>query len=255
MTDEMQYIYYVYNPTMWWFDSYGNYNLDGLGVPHLLCKIGRTTQTPQQRLRQYNGENTGMPKPYRYKLLMRVNDCVAAESRVHKILKEQLRHCHQGAPGLGTEWFFATDDIIHTIFSTIIRDEFEGEFVDPPLPNPLHMMPEDIRKIVEKEDITTSREYAEAREKFGLPSEPWGTESAYYYLASGPRGHVSIGEFLEKLRRDKVRTASEYSDLINYHPECKFFPSLDNIVDGYYEGFKSFTEIVDRHFPQRRIRR
>lgn len=254
MSNEMQYIYLIHNTTMWWFDNHGIYNLDGLGIPYLLCKIGLTTQTPQQRLAQYNVENTGMPKPYRYKLLMRVNDCRGAETRVKNILTENGRHCRQGAPGLGTEWFFATYDIVHTIFSTIIRDEFEGEFVDPPLPNPLHMMSADIRKIVEKEDLTTSVLYAEAREKFGLPPEPWGTESAYSYL-NPIAATVMIGEFLAKLKKENKLTPSSYQDLINHHVESRHYPSLDNIADGYFEGFKSFTEIVEKNFPQRRIRR
>jgi len=248
---EPQYIYLIYNTTMWWFDNNGIYNLDGLGTSHHLCKIGLTTQTPQQRLSQYNVENTGMPKPYRYKLLMRVNNCKAAEIRVKKILKEHGRWCHQGAPGLGTEWFFATYDVIHTIFSTIIREEFEGEFVDPPLPNPLHMMPEDIRTIVEREELTTSKLYAAAMETFGLPPEPWGTESPYYYLGTQAQGHTPIGVLVEKLNRENVKTPSAYESMLAYHPECKFFPSLDNIADGYYEGFKSFTEIVEKHLPQR----
>lgn len=254
MSDEIQYIYCVYNPSKWWFDNHGLFNQDGLGTPHRLCKIGLTTQTPQERLNGYNFKNTGEPKAFRYKLLMRVNNCRGAETRVHKILKEQGRHCHPDAPGLGTEWFFATEDMIRTIFSTIIHDEFEGEFVNPPLPNPMHMMPEDIRKIVEDNELTTSRLYAEAMEKFGLPSDPWGQESAYYYLNPDMRGHSQLtpmGVFLDKLRRENVKTPSSYESMLAYHPECRLFPSLDNIVDGYFEGFKSFTELIDRHFPQR----
>lgn len=248
---EPQYIYSIFNPTMWWCDDHGTYNLDGIGTPHHLYKIGRTTQTPQERLNGYNGKNTGMPKPYRYKLLMQVNDCIGAEGRVHKILKDQGRWCHQGAPGLGTEWFFATEEMIHTIFSTIIRDEFEGEFVDPPLPNPLHMMPEDILTIVKRERLTTSKLYAAAMETFGLPPEPWGTESPYYYLGTQAQGHTPIGVLVEKLAQEGVRTASAYTQMLVQHPDCKHFPSLDNIADGYYEGFKSFTEIVEKHLPQR----
>lgn len=255
MSDKMQYIYLIWNPSKWWFDNHGIYNQDGLGIPYPLCKIGLTEkQTPKERLAQYNGKNTGEPKAFRYKLLMRVNDCAAAEIMVKKILKEEGRWCRPNAPGLGTEWFFATYDIVHTIFTTIIRDKFEGEFVEPPLPNPLHMIPEDIRKIVENEKLTTSVLYAEAREKFGLPPEPWGTESAYSYL-NPIAATVTIGEFLAKLRIGDRLTPSSYENLINYHVECRHYPSLDNIADGYFEGFKSFTEIVEKNFPQRSRRR
>jgi hypothetical protein len=245
----MQYIYLIWNPSKWWFDNHGVYNQDGLGIPYPLCKIGLTKQTPQERLKGYNGKNTGEPKAFRYKLLMRVNDCDAAETRVKNILTKEGRWCHPDAPGLGREWFFATYDIVHTIFTTIIRDEFEGEFVEPPLPNPLHMMPEDIRKVIEKEGLTTSLRYAAAREEFGLPPEPWGSTSPYYYL--NPLSAVmSIQIFLEKLKKENVRTASKYEDMVNQH-DCIYYPSLDNIADGYFEGFKSFTEIVEKSIPQR----
>lgn len=260
MTDEstLQYIYFCYNTTMWWFDNHGIPNLDGIGVPHHLCKIGLTTQRPQDRLSSYNGSNTGMPKPYRFKLVMRVNDCNAAETRVHNILKEQGRWCHQGAPGLGTEWFFATEDMIETIFSTIIRVEFNGEFVDPPLPNPVNMMAEDIRKIVKDNDLTTSSFYNEVVDKFALPPEPWKNESPYYYLNPHMRGHpqlVPIGVFVDKLRIENVRTTGDYESMLAYHPECRLYPSLDNITDGYFDGFKSFTELMNTHFPRRMVRR
>lgn len=260
MSDDytLQYIYYCYNTTMWWFDNHGIPNLDGIGVPHHLCKIGLTTQRPQDRLSSYNGSNTGMPKPYRFKRVMRVNDCNAAETRVHNILKEQGRWCHQGAPGLGTEWFFATEDMIETIFSTIIRVEFNGEFVDPPLPNPVNMMAEDIRKIVKDNDLTTSSFYNEVVDKFALPPEPWKNESPYYYLNPHMRGHpqlVPIGVFVDKLRIENVRTTGDYESMLAYHPECRLYPSLDNITDGYFDGFKSFTELMNTHFPRRMVRR
>jgi hypothetical protein len=199
-----------------------------------------------------------MPKPYRFKRVMRVNDCNAAETRVHNILKEQGRWCHQGAPGLGTEWFFATEDMIETIFSTIIRVEFNGEFVDPPLPNPVNMMAEDIRKIVKDNDLTTSSFYNEVVDKFALPPEPWKNESPYYYLNPHMRGHpqlVPIGVFVDKLRIENVRTTGDYESMLAYHPECRLYPSLYNITDGYFDGFKSFTELMNTHFPRRMVRR
>jgi hypothetical protein len=116
------------------------------------------------------------------------------------------------------------------------------------------MMTEDIRKIVENEELTTSVFYAEAREKFGLPPEPWGTGSAYSYL-NPFSATVTIGEFLAKLKAENKLSPSSYEDMINYHRECRHYPSLDNIADGYFEGFKSFTELVEKNFPQRRIRR
>jgi hypothetical protein len=252
---EPQYIYSVFKPGRWWFDNNGSINDDGLGTPiRGPYKIGLTTQTPQERLSGYNGKNTGEPRAFRYELLMRVNDCAAAETRVHKILTERGCWCHPDTPGLGTEWFYATKEMIYEIFSTIIRDEFEGEFVDPPLPNSLHLKPEDIRKIVEKEHLTTSKLYAEAIETFGLPSEPWGTVSPYYYLCTEPRKEIHIGLLIKKLTEENARTASAYEQMLVQHPDCSYFPSLDNIADGYYAGFKSFTEIVDKHLP-RRMRR
>jgi hypothetical protein len=256
MSNEMQYIYSVFKPGRWWFDNNGSINDDGLGTPiRGPYKIGLTKKMPQERLDTYNRNNTGEPRAFRYELLMRVNDCAAAETRVHNILTERGCWCHPDTPGLGTEWFYATKEMIYEIYSTIIRDEFEGEFVDPPLPSSLHLKPEDILDIVKKEHLTTSVLYAEAREKFGLPAEPWGTVSPYYYLCTEPRGHILIGVLVEKLVQDNVRTASAYEQMLVQHPDYKHFPSLDNIADGYYEGFKSFTEIVEKNFPQRRIRR
>ena len=255
-TQKVEYIYLCQNPTMWWFDNNGVPNLDGVGTPHKLCKIGLTIQ-PKERLTTYNHANTGMPKPYYYKLLMQVNNCKDAEKKVHSILKQMDRWCHAGAPGLGTEWFYVTEEMISVIFSTVIRDQFEGEFIQPPLPNPVNMMPEDILKIVKENDLTTSRYYNEVVDKFGLPPEPWGNESAYHYLNPEMRGHpqlVPIGVFVDKLRMENVRTTGDYESMLAYHPECILYPSLDNIADGYFDGFKSFTELVNTHFP-RRMRR
>lgn len=250
-----EYIYYCYNPTMWWFDNNGDPNLNGIGTPHHLCKIGLTKQPPKERLRGYNTSDTGMPKSYRYKLLMRVNNCAKAESRVHTYLHEKRLWCNPDAPGRGTEWFFATEDMIRNIFDNIIRHEFDGEYEEPELPNPLRMMPEDIRKIVNSKNLTTSKEYDAAMEVSGLPPTPWKDDSPYHYLASlrTPSPTITPFEnFIDLLRREpNVRTPSAYSEMLLRKPEASSFPSLVNISDRYYSCFKSFNEIVDKHFPAR----
>ena len=240
---------------MWWFDNNGIPNLDGIGTPHYLCKIGKTEQLPKNRLRGYNTSDTGMPKSYRYKLLMRVNNCAKAESRVHAHLHDKGVWCHPDAPGRGTEWFFATEDTIRDIFDNIVRPEFGGEYEEPELPNPLRMMPEDIRKIVNSKNLTTSKEYDAAMEVSGLPPRPWNDGSPYHYLASlltPSPVFTPFENFIALLRIEvNVRTPSAYNEMLIRNPEASSFPSLANISDRYYVGFKSFNEIVDKHFPYR----
>jgi hypothetical protein len=259
MSDEInqQYIYCVVNDDMTWFELDGVPNKSGsrMGIPYPLCKVGRTDSL-RNRLGQANPtkDNTWMPGVYKFAFAMRVNNDVKAETRVHNILKGEGLWRRPDGKGNGTEWFYATLERIHTIFSTIIHDEFEGEFVDPPQPKLKSMTNEEILKVVEKEDLRTSDKYINAPEELGLPPEPWGQESAYYYLNPDMRGHSQLtpmGVFLDKLGRENVKTPSSYESMLAYHPECRLFPSLDNITDGYFEGFKSFTELIDRYFPQR----
>ncbi len=240
-----EHIYCFTNPSMWWFDDNGTYNREGRGVPHPLCKVGRT-EHPRDRDNAYLNEavSTGMPTGYRCEFLLRVNDDVAAESRVHKILKEQGRHCAPDTTGLGKEWFYATPEYIRGIFDTIAT-EFNGVYVDPPRARATRLTESEILKLCATYELTTSTEYAERAEELCLPPAPWKEGRPYPFL-NPTTETMPFEEFVEELKRSSVRTTSAYDE---WRP--RLFPTRQNIEDGYFPRYGSLLEILDQHMPTR----
>lgn len=229
---------------MWWFEDDGIPNKRGIGKAYPYSKVGKTGNLPS-RLSQYNQPNTGMPCVYRYEFAMKVNDCHTAESKAKCLLKE--RNCRQEAPGLGTEWYFATVEQVRAVFESI-QAEFDGEFVDPPPPRTFKS-PEDVRTIVKDKQITTSDAYSQVKEELYLPDNPWKDTTAYKYL-NPDAVNIEISVFVDALRTRGIRKPTQYEEA-----NLSGFPTLQNIADGYFEGFKSLTEIVDKYMPMRSQRR
>lgn len=234
------YIYLVVNSSMWWFEDNGIPNKRGVGTAHPYSKVGETGNLAS-RLSQYNQPNTGMPCVYRYEFAMKVNDSRAAESKAKYLLKE--RNCRQEAPGLGVEWYFATAEQVRAVFESI-QAEFDGEFVDPPPPRTFKSQ-EDVRKIVKDKQITTSDAYREVKDELYLPDSPWKETTAYKYL-NPDAVNMDISVFVAALKTRGIQKATQYEQA-----NLTGFPTLQNIADGYFEGFKSLTEIVDRYMPLR----
>ena len=244
-TQMPHHIYCLTNPSMWWFDDNGTYNREGRGVPHPLCKHGRT-EHPRDRDNAYLNEAvaTGMPTGYRCEFLMRVNDAVAAERKVGGILKQQGRHCPPDTVGLGKEWYYATPEYIRGIFDAVAA-EFEGVYVDPPRARAARLSEQEILKLCAKYALTTSAQYTERAEELCLPPAPWKEGRPYPFLNPTVET-MPIEAFVAELRRSLIRTVSEYDD---WRPPS--FPTRQAIEDGYFPQHSSLLEILAYYMPTR----
>lgn len=89
-----------------------------------LIKIGRTTRCPDQRAKELYSGSTGVPEKFDVALYCQVDDCEAAEARIHDVLSRYRQNKNR-------EFFVASLQVARMVIDRVCK-EINGLHADDP---------------------------------------------------------------------------------------------------------------------------